>query len=52
MYYFVSYIRKIMMYGTMPDLATNLVCLAFAVVTFAVGFVVFRKTQSKFILYI
>lgn len=52
MYYFISYLRKIMMYGTMPDLTTNLICLAFAVVTFVLGFVVFRKTQSKFILYI
>lgn len=52
MYYFVSYLRQIVMYGTMPDLQYNLVCIAFAVVTFVVGLVVFRKTQSKFILYI
>lgn len=52
MYYFVSYIRQIMMYGTMPGLEFNLMCVAFAAVTFIVGLVVFRKTQSKFILYI
>ena len=52
MYYFVSYIRQIMLYGTMPGVEFNLICLAFAVVTFVVGLVVFRKTQSKFILYI
>ncbi len=52
MYYYLSYMRQIMMYGTMPDLQFNLMCLLFAVVTFAVGLLVFRKTQRKFILYI
>ncbi len=52
MYYFVSYMRQIMMYGTMPGLDFNLICLAFAAVTFIVGLLVFRKAQSKFILYI
>ena len=52
MYYFISYMRQIMMYGTMPDLQFNLMCLLFAVVTFAVGLFVFRKTEHKFILYI
>ena len=28
------------------------ICLGMAVITFLVGFVVFRKTESKFILYI
>lgn len=52
MYYYLSYMRQIMMYQTMPDLGFNLVCLLFALVTFAVGLTVFRKTQRKFILYI
>ncbi len=52
MYYYLSYMRQIMMYGTMPDLQFNLMCLLFAVVTFVVGLLVFRKTQRKFILYI
>jgi ABC-2 type transport system permease protein len=52
MYYYVSYLRQIMMYQTMPDLGFNLICVAFALVTLAVGVLVFRKTQSKFILYI
>jgi ABC-2 type transport system permease protein len=52
MYYYVSYLRQIMMYQTLPDLGFNLICVAFALVTLAVGVLVFRKTQSKFILYI
>lgn len=52
MYYYVSYVRQIMAYGTMPDLGFNLICLGFAVAAFAIGLLVFRKVQSKFILYI
>ncbi len=52
MYHYVIYFRDIMMYGTIPGLHMNLVCAAFAVITLAVGIVIFRKTQHKFILYI
>ena len=52
MYYYLSYMRQIMMYQTVPDLGFNLCCAAFAAVTFVVGLVVFRKAQGKFILYI
>ncbi|MBR2836695.1 MAG: ABC transporter permease [Coriobacteriales bacterium] len=52
MYHYVAYIRDCMMYQTMPGLTENLICIGFAVVTFSLGIVVFRKTQHKFILYI
>ena len=52
MYHFVVYFRDVMMYGTIPGLQENLICLAFALGTLAVGILVFRKTQHKFILYI
>ena len=52
MYHFVVYFRDIFLYGTVPGLQENLVCLVFAAVMLAVGVLVFRKTQSKFILYI
>ncbi len=52
MYHFVVYFRDVMMYGNVPGLQENLVCVAFALVTLAVGLLVFRKTQHKFILYI
>lgn len=52
MYHFVVYFRDIMMYATVPGLQENLLCLAFAVITFVLGLVVFRKTEHKFILYI
>lgn len=52
MYHFVHYYREIALWGTTPSLEANLLCIAFAVITFAVGFIVFRKTQKKFILYV
>lgn len=52
MYHYVSYFRDIAMYNTLPGVQENLVCLGIATITFAVGFLVFRKTEKKFILYV
>ncbi|WP_283170268.1 ABC transporter permease [Curtanaerobium respiraculi] len=52
MHQYVLYFRDIFMWQTAPSLTMNLVCLGMAVATFAVGFLVFRKTERKFILYV
>ncbi len=52
MYHYVVYFRDIFLYGNVPGLQENLLCLLFAVVALALGALVFKKTQSKFILYI
>ncbi len=52
MYYYVTYLRDVMMYNTIPGLRFNAICVAVALVFLAVGILVFKKTQSKFILYI
>lgn len=52
LYHFVTYFRDIALWGNTPGLGENLICLGFAVATFAAGFVIFRKTQNKFILYV
>ena len=52
MYHYVSYFRDIAMYNTLPGVQENLVCLGIAAITFAVGFLVFRKTEKNFILYV
>lgn len=52
MYHYVCYFRDIAMYGTIPGVAENLICLGIAAITFAVGFAVFRGTEKKFILYV
>ena len=52
MYHYVCYFRDIVMYGTTPGLGENLICLGIALITFAVGFVVFKASEKKFILYV
>lgn len=52
MYHYVSYFRDIVMYGTMPGFSENLVCLGMALVTFIIGFAVFKASEKKFILYV
>jgi ABC-2 type transport system permease protein len=52
MYHYVVYFRDIFMYQTIPGLGENLICMAFALITLAIGVLIFKKTQHKFILYI
>ncbi len=52
MYHYVVYFRDICMYATIPGLRENIICLGFALVSLAIGVIIFRKTQHKFILYI
>lgn len=52
LYYFVDYFRSVMLYGTVPGLKTNLICIALCVVALLLGLVMFKKTQDKFILHI
>ena len=52
MYHYITFFRSIMMWNTNPGGMECLICLGMALITFLVGFLVFRKTQSKFILYI
>lgn len=52
LYYYVEYFRSIMLRGTVPSLHDNLVCISLSCVTLAVGLIVFKKKQDKFILYI
>lgn len=52
MYHYVTYFREIMLWGTTPGLAENLICFGFAVAALVVGLLVFRKQQKKFILYV
>lgn len=52
MYQYITYFRDIMMYGITPTLEQNLICIAMAAISLALGILVFRKTEHKFILYI
>lgn len=52
MYYYVTYFRDVVMYGNVPSLATHLICIIYAFLFLAVGLIVFKRKQDKFILYI
>lgn len=52
MYHYVTYFRDILLWNITPSLALNAACAAFAVITFAVGYLVFSKTERKFILHV
>lgn len=52
MYYYVSYFRDVVMYGTVPDLNTHLICIMYSLLFLVAGLFVFKKQQDKFILYI
>lgn len=52
MYQIITYFRDIVMYGKIPTLQTNLICIAYSVAFLLIGVLVFRKHQTKFLLYI
>ena len=52
MYYYVTYFRDVVMYGSVPNLETNLICIVYALVFLFAGLFIFKKQQDKFILYI
>ena len=52
MYLYVTFIRRILLWRTDPGLMLHLGCIAFALLSLGIGYLVFRKTESKFILYI
>ena len=52
LYHYVNYFRNVMIYGTLPSLADNLICIGYALMFLAIGITVFRKNQDKFVLHI
>ncbi|WP_165054750.1 MULTISPECIES: ABC transporter permease [unclassified Adlercreutzia] len=52
MYHYVTYFRDIALYGTVPSLSANFICLGMALVSFAIGLAIFKKNESRFILYV
>jgi ABC-2 type transport system permease protein len=52
MYQYVTYFRDIILDGVWPSLTQNLICLACALVSLLVGYLIFHKNEHRFILYI
>lgn len=51
MLYYVNYVRQLLM-GVVPDAITHAICYGVGILVFIVGFVIFRLSRKKFILYI
>lgn len=52
MYAFVMFMRDIFLYQTSPSVSVLFSCMAWAVIAMVVGYLIFHKTEHKFILYI
>ena len=52
MYYYVTYFRDVVMYGNIPDLNFNLICLAFSLLSLLFGIIIFKLREKTFIMYL
>lgn len=52
MYYYVGCFRQIALNGTWPGAAEALICIAIALITLIVGYLIFNRLQKRFILYV
>ncbi len=52
LYYYVDYFRQLVLYGTIPGWQENAICILFSLGFLAIGLLVLKKNQDKFILYI
>jgi ABC-2 type transport system permease protein len=52
LYHYVEYFRAVTLYGTLPSLQDNLICIAYSLIFLFIGVMVFQKKQNKFIFYV
>jgi len=52
MYLYITFIRRILLWRTDPGLMLHLGCIACSIVSLTIGYLVFRKNESRFILFI
>ena len=52
MYHFINFFRDIVLYGTLPSGVDMVFCAVSGMVMLVIGYVVFKKQQKKFILYV
>ncbi|WP_312635392.1 ABC transporter permease [Oscillibacter sp.] len=51
-FHILEMFRCMVMYGTVPSLKANLVCIGFSIIALCVGMLTFQKNQDSFILYL
>ena len=50
LFHFLTYFRNLALWGTIPDLWANMVCIGYALSALCVGTYTFIRQQDKFIL--
>ncbi|HEX3018056.1 MAG TPA: ABC transporter permease [Caproicibacter sp.] len=51
-FHILEMFRCVIMYGTVPSIKANLVCIGFSVISLVIGMLIFQKNQDEFILYV
>lgn len=51
-YIFINYFRMLLIEGTVPGIEYNLTCMSYCTIAIVLGYIVFKKSENKFILYI
>ncbi|MBQ6452931.1 MAG: ABC transporter permease, partial [Coriobacteriales bacterium] len=52
MYLYITFIRRALLWRIDPGIMVHLGCIGFALVSLGIGYLVFRKTEDRFILFI
>lgn len=52
LYHIITYFRDVVIYGKLPSLETNMICIAYGAVALGIGLLVFKKHQKNFLLYV
>lgn len=52
LYYYVTYLRMLVIDGEIPGMEINVICICFSFLFLLIGLLIFKKNQDKFILYI
>jgi len=50
LFQFVMYFRQLALWGTIPDLWSNMVCLGYALAALCLGTYIFMRQQDRYIL--
>jgi ABC-2 type transport system permease protein len=49
MYHYIRYVRSIILDNSMPTVRAHIICLIFSIGTLVIGWILFRKSENKFI---
>lgn len=52
MYYYIDYMRQLVLEGVVPDFKENVICIIVGIIPFFLGLYIISENQDKYILYI